>query len=136
MTQEHGAHATFSANKIFVTLFILTAVEVAWSLVFRGAPLFVKWGGLMAFASWKGLLIYMYFMHMKFEGWIVKALIAPTPILIAVVVFGLLPDVGTNEQLIYKVGSQLDKTGQFPGQVVGMIEPPKPEHEKPEEKKD
>lgn len=140
MSTEHGDHPAFSANKIFITLFILTAVEVTWSLVFRDASHFVKWGGLVAFAFWKGLLIYTYFMHMKFEGWLVKALIAPTPLLIAVIVFSLMPDVSTNDKLIYPVGSQVDKTGQHPGKVVGLIEPHKTEggspEQKPEEKKE
>ena len=128
MTSGHEGHPTFSANKIFVTLFVLTAIEVTWGLVFRHSPHFIKWGGLTAFAFWKGLLIYTYFMHMKFEGWIVKALIAPTPVLIAVVVFALMPDVSVNKQLIYPVGSQVDKSGVHPGKVVGMMDAPRPDH--------
>jgi cytochrome c oxidase subunit 4 len=119
MTETHH----FNANKIFWTLFILTAVEVAWSIVFKTQPHWIKWGGLLVFAFWKGLLIYTYFMHMKFEGWIVKALVAPTPILIMVLVFALMPDVSLNDHLVYPVGSQLDKSGKLPGQVIDMIEP-------------
>jgi cytochrome c oxidase subunit 4 len=123
MTTDHDAHPTFSANKIFITLFILTAVEVLWGAVlFKHSPHLIKWGGLVIFAFWKGIMIYTYFMHMKFEGWIVKALIAPTPILIAVVVFALMPDVSANKQLVYPVGSQIDKSGVHPGRVVGMME--------------
>jgi len=119
----HDGHTAFSANKIFITLFILTAVEVAWGAwLFKDASLFVKWGGLIAFAFWKGILIYTYFMHMKFEGWIVKCLIAPTPLLVAVLVFALMPDVSKNEKLVYPVGSQLDKSGEHPGKVVPMID--------------
>ncbi len=131
MTNDHGndpaaAHADdhghgFSANKIFITLFLLTAAEVAWgALLFKHSPHLVKWGGLIVFAFWKGSLIYTYFMHMKFEGWIVKCLIAPTPFLIAVVVFALMPDVSNNSHLVYPVGSQLDKSNQHPGKVVAM----------------
>jgi cytochrome c oxidase subunit 4 len=123
MSTDHDAHPTFSANKIFITLFILTAVEVLWGAVlFKHSPHLIKWGGLVIFAFWKGIMIYTYFMHMKFEGWIVKALIAPTPILIAVVVFALMPDVSANKQLVYPVGSQIDKSGVHPGRVVGMME--------------
>src|SRR5689334_11201428 len=122
---DHG-HATFSANKIFVTLFILTAAEVLWgAFLFKHSGHLVKWGGLIVFAFWKGSLIYTYFMHMKFEGWIVKCLIAPTPILIAVVVFALMPDVSNNDHLVYPVGSQLDKSNQHPGKVVPMENAPK-----------
>src|SRR6186997_2520047 len=121
---DHDAHPGFSANKIFVTLFVLTMIEVAWGLGFKHSPHWIKWGGLIIFASWKGILIYTYFMHMKFEGWIVKCLIAPTPFLIAVVVFALMPDVSNNSHLVYPVGSQLDKSNTHPGRVVPMIEAP------------
>lgn len=120
----HDAHPGFSANKIFITLFILTIAEVGWGLGFHDASRWIKWGGLLIFAFWKGILIYTYFMHMKFEGWIVKSLMIPTPFLIAIVVFALMPDVSHNEQLIYRVGSQLDKSGTHPGKVVHMSDKP------------
>ncbi|MFN0007500.1 MAG: cytochrome C oxidase subunit IV family protein [Planctomycetota bacterium] len=121
---DHGAHPGFSANKIFITLFILTMVEVGWALLFKEASLWIKWGGLLVFATWKGVLIYTYFMHMKFEGWIVKCLMIPTPFLIAIVVFALMPDVSHNDRLIYPVGSQVDKSQANPGKVVNMIDHP------------
>ena len=34
MSNPHDGHPTFSANKIFITLFVLTAVAVGWMLVF------------------------------------------------------------------------------------------------------
>jgi hypothetical protein len=74
-------------------------------------------------------------MHMKFEGWIVKALIAPTPVLIAIVVFALMPDVSNNKQLVYPVGSQIDKSGEHPGKVVGMIDHHSAEPESSEARK-
>ena len=129
-----GDNHGFNANKIFWTLFILTAVEVGWSIVFKHQPHWIKWGGLIIFASWKGILIYTYFMHMKFEGWIVKSLMIPTPFLIAIVVFALMPDVSHNDRLVYPVGSQVDKSHTHPGKVVGMIEahvPVAPESEAP-----
>ena len=115
MSNDH-AQPAFSANKIFITLFILTAAEVLWGAVlFKHSPHLIKWGGLIVFAFWKGILIYTYFMHMKFEGWIVKCLIAPTPFLIAIVVFALMPDVSNNSHLVYPVGSQLGKSGKVEG---------------------
>lgn len=112
------AHPSFSSTKIFLTLFVLTAVEVGWSIVFRDFGPFIKWGGLLVFAFWKGILIYSYFMHMKFEGWIVKGLLAPTPFLIAIVLCAVMPDVSFNDRLDWDVGAQLDKTGREPGHVV------------------
>jgi len=119
---DHGAHPGFSANKIFVMHFVLTMIEVGWGLGFKHSPHWIKWGGLIVFASWKGILIYTYFMHMKFEGWIVKALMIPTPFLIAIVVFALMPDVSHNDRLVYPVGSQIDKSNTHPGKVVGMMD--------------
>ena len=120
----------FSANKIFGILFVLTAIEVGWSLAFREQPHWIKWGGLLVCAYFKGMLIYMYFMHMKFEGWIVKALIAPTPFLIAVVVFALMPDVAHNKHLLNPVGSQLDK---FSPAATGRVVRPDQEPQASEE---
>ena len=123
MSKEHDDHG-FNANKIFIVLFVLTAVEVGWSIAFKHSPHWIKWGGLCVFAFWKGLLIYTYFMHMKFEGWVVKALVAPTPLLIAILVFALMPDVSYNDQLVYPVGSQLDRATVRTGQVTGLIDHP------------
>lgn len=117
-----GEHASFSSNKIFLTLFILTAVEVGWSLVFSDWGPLVKWGGLLVFAVWKGVLIYSYFMHMKFEGWIIKGLLAPTPFLIAIVLCAVMPDVSYNERLDWDVGAQLDKSGRADGHVVRTLD--------------
>ncbi|MFT5049614.1 MAG: cytochrome c oxidase subunit IV [Chlamydiales bacterium] len=111
MSEQHH----FNANKIFVTLIILTALEVAWGSLLPYDAKLLLWTGLLGFAFWKGALIFMYFMHMKFEGWIVKCLIAPTPILMCVVVFAIMPDVAMNKQLIHELGDQLDPVD---GQVV------------------
>ena len=102
MTEVHH----FNSTRIFFTLFVLTAIEVSWSFI--PFPKWALWGGLLVFAFWKGLLIFTYFMHMKFEGWVVKALVAPTPILIAIVVFAIMPDVARNKLLIEPVGSQVN----------------------------
>ena len=94
------AHVEFNANRIFIILFVATALEVAWAELMPGPEWWV-WGGLISIALYKGVLIFQYFMHFKFEGWIVKALIAPTPILVMVLVFALMPDVGNNSRMDY-----------------------------------
>lgn len=114
MSDQHS----FSAKRVFITLFILTAVEVAWGELMPYDNKLLLWGGLLAFAFWKGALIFMYFMHMKFEGWIIKGLLAPTPLLIAIVLCAVMPDVSFNNRLDWDVGAQLDKTGRDPGHVV------------------
>ncbi len=111
MSDDHS----FNSNKVFFILFLLTAVEVAWSFI--PLPRWALWGGLLVFAFMKGLLIFMYFMHMKFEGWIVKGLIAPTPILILIAVFALMPDVSNNSKLVNPVGAMVDAES---GQVTTM----------------
>lgn len=111
-------HAEFDANKIFVLLVLATALEVAWGLWMPG-PNWWVWGGLIAIALYKGLYIFQYFMHFKFEGWIVKGLIAPTPILVMVLIFALMPDVGSNSRMDHGLTEMADpKTGEVHEMLV------------------
>ena len=115
---EHDDH-TFNSTRVFVTLLILTALEVGLSLIWNATTKpeswkLIYWAGLGGFAFWKGLLIYMYFMHMKFEGWIVKGLVAPTPILVIIVLAALNPDIVHNSKLVAPLGSMKDaETGEI-----------------------
>jgi len=106
----------FSALKVFIWLFILTAVEVGWAFLPMGKiPLRV---GLLVFAYMKGYLIFTFFMHMKYEGWIVKGLILPTIPLMLIVVFACFPDVARNSRLLYPVGYQnVERTGDVVDQA-------------------
>lgn len=105
----------FSAEKIFFGLFLFTMLEVGWGLAGKhfsfNRPML--WGGLLFFAFLKGWLIAVYFMHLKFEGWVVKSLILPTPFLIMVIFGYVMPDVADKEtRLVHPVGSEVDpKTG-------------------------
>lgn len=104
----------FNADKIFITLLILTLVEVVWGLVGSasnmGFPKGILWGGLIGMAIWKALLIAWYFMHLKFEGWVVKGLLVPTPFLIAVLFAYVIPDVADKDSnLVHPIGSMLEK---------------------------
>ena len=107
----------FSAEKIFLALFILTALEVGWG--YAGHYLdwgrLMLWGGLLFFAFFKGWYIAVYFMHLKFEGWVVKSLILPTPFLIMVIFGYVMPDVANDQApLIHPVGAELDPaTGEI-----------------------
>ncbi len=112
----HADGLGYNAFKVFIILFILTAVEVAWGMLLRDQGRFVLWGGLLAFAFAKAILILMYFMHMKYEKMIVWSLILPTPLLIAVVLFALMPDISFNdEQLDVPIGSMLQSDGGIEG---------------------
>ncbi len=79
---------------------------MGWS--FLPVSKFWLWGGLLTMAFMKGFLIFTYFMHMKFEGWIVKVLIAPTPFLILVVIFALMPDIGANKRMDHHLTDMAD----------------------------
>jgi caa(3)-type oxidase subunit IV len=112
---DHGT-SHFSENKVFVYLLVLTMLEVGWGLAGKhmGFNRLMLWGGLMFFAFYKGWLIAVYFMHLKFEGWVVKSLIAPTPFLVMVIFGYVMPDVANHHgRLIHPVGSKVDPaTGQ------------------------
>ena len=114
---DHDDHG-FNSTKIFFALFALTAIEVLISFIQvrwfdHPMPKYLYWAVLGVFAFWKGILIYSYFMHMKFEGWIIKCLIAPTPLLILIAVFALMPDVGYNTKLVNPIGFMVqDDTGK------------------------
>jgi cytochrome c oxidase subunit IV len=116
----------FSANKIFGGLIFFTAAEVAWGYIGNwlewGPPLL--WGGLIFWAWWKFYLIAAYFMHLKWEGWIVKGLLVPTPIFIFAILMFTNPDVGSNDKLEYgHNGAKLLDLEGHPnkGKVVNMV---------------
>ena len=103
MSDDHE----FSANKIFIYLFFYTGLEVFWGTALD-LPRWALWGGLLLCALLKGYLIFTWFMHMKFEGWVVKGLVAPTIPLIAILIFANMPDTSLNDDLLYPIGSQLE----------------------------
>ena len=108
-----SADKHFNADKIFIILFILTALEVGWGYLFGpiwDAGKLVLWGGLLFFAFFKAWFIAVYFMHLKFEGWVVKSLLLPTPFLVMVIFGYVLPDVADKDApLLYPVGSMYDE---------------------------
>jgi cytochrome c oxidase subunit IV len=119
MSQGHDGLG-YSVWRIFLILFFLTGAEVAWGMMLHSQPHWILWGGLIAFALAKGLLIFMYFMHMKFERFLIWSLILPTPLLIMVVLFALMPDLSFNDRRDYAVGRSLAPDGQ----VVDMVTNP------------
>ena len=102
----------YSIGKIFITLFVLTAIEVAWGMFFRD-PRWLLWSGLLICALLKGLLIFMYFMHMKFERWLVWSLILPTPLLMVVFFGYITKDVAYNENRDYANGMMMNDEGDI-----------------------
>ncbi len=135
MSHEHehadDAHGAmhFSVNKVFYGLFLFTILEVGWGLAGKhfGWNRPMLWGGLLFFAGYKGWLIAVYFMHLKFEGWVVKSLILPTPFLVMVIFGYVMPDVANKHgRLVHPVGSALDPaTGRV---IENMSDGWKPPH--------
>jgi cytochrome c oxidase subunit IV len=107
----------YSVFRVFIILFVLTVLEVAWGLGFHDAHRIVLWGGLLVFAFAKGALIFMYFMHMKYEKVLVWSLVVPTIPLIGIILIALMPDLSFNSQRDHPVGRRLDGEGN----VVDMI---------------
>ena len=112
---KHGLG--YSIGKIFIALFVLTAIEVAWGMFFR-EPRWFLWSGLLICALIKALLIFMYFMHMKFERWLVWSLILPTPLLMLVFFGYITKDVSFNDNRDYPNGMMMNHEGR----VVPMNE--------------
>jgi cytochrome c oxidase subunit IV len=110
----------YNVLKIWIILFSCTALEVMWGMFLRPPtfPRWLLWGGLLVFALIKGLYILMYFMHMKFERFIVWSLILPTPLLVAVILCALMPDLAFKDDLRdYPLGNMVQD-----GQSVDVFE--------------
>ncbi len=101
----------YSIWKIFVALFLLTSLEVAWGMYLR-EPRWLLWTGLLGCALVKGLLIFMYFMHMKFERILVWSLILPTPLLIMIIFLFIRPDISRNSLRDNPNGAMLNSQGK------------------------
>jgi cytochrome c oxidase subunit 4 len=74
---------------IWVYLAVLTAVEVGVAFVshFSKTTLLII---LLALAVWKALLVALYFMHLKFEGWNLRLIaIIPIPLALILIIFVL-----------------------------------------------
>lgn len=113
--EDHGdeGHEHFSVFKIFITLLVLTALEVAWGVLIPYENKALLWSGLLGFAVWKGSLIFLYFMHMKYEGIVVKGNVLFTIPLVIYMMTMLMPDTAFNSRMNYRIGDQLDpETGE------------------------
>jgi cytochrome c oxidase subunit IV len=120
-----AADKQFSPEKIFLWLFIFTAAEVIFGMVFHDTPKMFLWSGLGFFAFLKGWLIIVYFMHLKFEGWVVKMLILPTPLLVLVIWGYVSPDISNSKIMDHPIGSQYDNES---GKVIEDLSHWDPKH--------
>ena len=96
----------FSVKKLWIILLALTAAEVVYGEIgnrnFYEQKLLL-WGGLLIFAYFKGYYIYQYFMHMKYEGAIVKGNVWFTVPLVIYFMIMLWPDTAANDKLNYEI---------------------------------
>ena len=109
---------SFNPDKIFIWLFIFTAAEVGYGMLFHGLPKLMLWSGLAFFAFLKGWLIMVYFMHLKFEGWVIKSLIVPTIFLMMVIWGYVSPDITRSQYIDHPIGSMYDNAS---GEVVSDL---------------
>ena len=116
---------SFNPDKIFIWLFIFTAAEVGYGMLFHGLPKLMLWSGLAFFAFLKGWLIMVYFMHLKFEGWVIKSLIVPTLLLMFVIWGYVSPDVASSDIIDHPIGSMYDKATGEVHHDLSHWDPPK-----------
>ncbi len=99
MSETHAAHAEAHDHphvnymRIFWTLLFLTVAEYFYAMLTQDSFVLLVLG-LMTLALVKASLVGLYFMHVKFEGKWVYAMIIPACILAALLVLALMPDIG------------------------------------------
>jgi caa(3)-type oxidase subunit IV len=108
-----GTHQEPNYMKVFYSLTVLTAVEIAVAYM-RMLPLLLMGLMLVILALTKAVLVGMYFMHLKFEKRTL-GIIAMTPlILCTLLIIALLPDLtGTaRKSTLAAEQTQSEETGQ------------------------
>ena len=90
---EHGEHAPTPYYKVLGWLTVLTAGEIAWAIFFKDPSFRILLiAGLSAMALVKAALVFLYYMHMKYETKVLWFVMAFPVILVCVMVAGFLPD--------------------------------------------
>ena len=88
MSAEQVSHPYY---KVFAWLTALTIAEIAWG-VYVQEPRFLLIAGLSILAAIKAAMVGLYYMHLKYEGKVIWAVILFPIILVGVMIAGLLPD--------------------------------------------
>lgn len=92
MAAHHDVQVERTYLKIFFVLFVLTLFEVGLTYL----P-FAKWAlaiALVSLAFFKAGLVAAFYMHLKFEGKLLYLVCATPVVLVTLLTFGLMPDVG------------------------------------------
>jgi len=87
---EHAEHANVPYYKILGWLTFLTAAEIAWTFFGLNRAMLIAGLGVMALV--KAALVFLYYMHMKYEARALWFVMAFPMVLIFVMVAGFLPD--------------------------------------------
>ena len=110
--------------KIFLVLTVFTICEYLYASIFANHTFLVLVLGLMTMAIIKATLVGLYFMHLKFEGKWVYAMLVPAGILALILTFALFPDVAM--QPITEENPDLEgieTTPVQPGAAVSILRP-------------
>jgi cytochrome c oxidase subunit 4 len=94
MTRQQELHVESHAPyiKVWAALAVFTAVEYIWAHIFKDS-FAILLGGLLFWAIIKASMVGWYFMHLKFEGNWVYAMLIPAGILACILTCALIPDV-------------------------------------------
>ena len=107
LTHDQEMHVESHAPymKVWAALAVLTVIEYFYARTLKDSfgPLVI---GLMFWAVIKASLVGWFFMHLKFEGKWVYAMLIPAGLLAMVFIFALVPDVALNEQRVEPVGEE------------------------------
>ncbi len=99
--------------RVFVSLAIFTAVEYFYARIFKDAFTTLVLG-LMTWAIIKATLVGLYFMHLKYEGKWVLAMLVPAGILACVLVFALMPDIAMQPVTEINSGDEIEAEDSVP----------------------
>ncbi|MDX2039021.1 MAG: cytochrome C oxidase subunit IV family protein [Isosphaeraceae bacterium] len=92
----HGSDHIKIYMRVFVSLAVLTAIEYFYAALFQNAFTALVLG-LLTWALIKAALVGLYFMHVKWEGKWIYAMLAPACFLAVFMVCMLIPDIVIRE---------------------------------------
>jgi cytochrome c oxidase subunit 4 len=122
MTRDQELHVEAHAPylKVFFALAVFTAIEYFWAHIFANSFTVLIFG-LLFWAIIKASMVGWFFMHLKFEGNWVYAMLVPAGILAIILTTALIPDVamqpGTEES------AEEEESGALSFIEAGVIPP-------------
>jgi caa(3)-type oxidase subunit IV len=77
--------------RIFALLTVFTIAEIAWATYFHESRALLA-GGLGLMAAFKAAMVALYYMHLKYERWLLWIIAGFPLVLVVVMISGFLPD--------------------------------------------